>query len=82
MTLRALPSVRDLSGLSFIEVSHIHPLSAHAQIGLRCASNDVNFAERPLAGIHAKLTKLCDNFVVAMRGFPCAIDYAAVSPLP
>ena len=24
--LRALPSVRDLSGLSYIEVAHIHPL--------------------------------------------------------
>ena len=36
VTLRALPSVRDLSGLTIIEVAHIHPLSAHAQIGLRC----------------------------------------------
>ena len=30
------------------------------------ASNDVNFAKRPLAGIYAKLTMLRDNFVVAM----------------
>ena len=33
-------------------------------------TNEVNFAERPLAGIHAKLTKLCDNIVVAMARFP------------
>ena len=30
------------------------------------ASNEVNFAKRPLAGIYAKLTKLRDNKVVAM----------------
>ena len=36
------------------------------------ASNEVNFAERPLAGIHAKLTMLRDNAVIAMRGFACA----------
>ena len=43
----------------------------------RCANapNAVNFAERPLAGIHAKLTKLRDNTVVAMRGFACASNY-------
>ena len=33
------------------------------------ASNEVNFAKRPLAGIYAKLTKLRDNFVVAMAWF-------------
>ena len=33
----------------------------------RFPTNEVNFAERPLAGIHAKLTMLRDNFVVAMR---------------
>ena len=40
----------------------------------RCANapNAVNFAERPLAGIHAKLTMLRDNFVIAMRRFACA----------
>ncbi|HIZ04107.1 MAG TPA: hypothetical protein H9727_07460, partial [Candidatus Borkfalkia avistercoris] len=31
--------------------------------------NKANFAERPLAGIHAKLTKLRDNIVVAMAWF-------------
>ena len=31
-------------------------------------TNEVNFAERPLADIHAKLTKLRDNTVIAMRG--------------
>ena len=35
-------------------------------------TNEVNFAERPLAGIHAKLTMLRDNAVIAMRGFACA----------
>ena len=47
----------------------------YLQFGVRGAPNAVNFAERPLAGIHAKLTKLRDNTVVAMRGFACASNY-------
>ena len=35
----------------------------------RFPANEVNFAERPLAGIYAKLTKLRDNKVVAMVWF-------------
>ena len=41
----------------------------YLQFGVRGAPNAVNFAERPLAGIHAKLTKLRDNIVVAMAWF-------------
>ena len=37
-------------------------------------ANEINFAERPLAGIHAKLTMLRDNAVIAMRGFACASE--------
>ena len=65
VTLRALPSVRDLSGLTIIEVAHIHPLRRLRANRVALRANEVNFAERPLAGIHAKLTMLCDNFVVA-----------------
>ena len=43
--------------------------------GCANAPNAANFAERPLAGIHAKLAKLRDNFVIAMRGFACASNY-------
>ena len=39
---------------------------------VRCAPNAVNFAKRPLAGIYEKLTKLRDNFVIAMCDFACA----------
>ena len=38
----------------------------YAANGVRFPANEVNFAERPLAGIYAKLTKLRDNSVVAM----------------
>ena len=45
----------------------------------RFPANEVNFAERPLAGIYAKLTKLRDNSVVAMVRFSDAqSDYFSV----
>ena len=58
--------MRDLSRLTIIEVAHIHPLRRLRANRVVLRTNEVNFAERPLAGIHAKLTMLRDNFVVAM----------------
>ena len=49
---RALPSVRDLSALSFIEVAHIHPPSALAQIGLRRAKARFCLRDSLWAKIH------------------------------